>query len=401
MSGRDVDIAIAGGGLAGGLLALSIHRAHPDMRILLLEAGEALGGNHRWSWFASDLDEDGKALMAPFPKAEWKDGYEVRFPAYRRQLGSSYLSLASADFDRTLREFLPAEAVRTGSRVAALEDGRVTLENGETILSRAVIDCRDFEASGALAGGWQLFLGQHIRTHEPHGLTRPVIMDATVEQLSPFGNDGAYRFVYVLPLGPDEIFVEDTYYALDPKMDRELLQSRTQAYVRDNGWAGEVIGQEAGVLPVVTAGDFGSFQADRRVYGVALAGARGLFTHPLTSYTLPIAVENALAIAKLADLPGPELAARVENRARKHWDTTAYYRALGRMLFDAAEPDQRYRVFERFYRLRAPLIERFYAAHSTPFDKLRILVGRPPVSVTRAITALLGKGRSLVQGTRP
>ena len=53
-------------------------------------------------------------------------------------------------------------------------------------------------------------------------------------------------------------------------------------------------------------------------------------------------------------------------------------------------------MFERFYRLPEPLIERFYAARSTRFDKLRILSGKPPVPISRAVTALLGKGAPLV-----
>jgi lycopene beta-cyclase len=122
---------------------------------------------------------------------------------------------------------------------------------------------------------------------------------------------------------------------------------------------------------------------------VAIAGARGGFVHPLTSYTLPIAVDVALAIAEDADLPGEQLAAKLEARARKHWSATGYYRLLGTMLFGAAKPAQRYRVFERFYRLSTRLIERFYAGRSSLAQKLRVLVGRPPVPITRAIAALM------------
>ena len=43
-----IDLAIVGGGLAGGLAALAVHRAHPHMRITLFEAKDSLGGNHRW-----------------------------------------------------------------------------------------------------------------------------------------------------------------------------------------------------------------------------------------------------------------------------------------------------------------------------------------------------------------
>ena len=68
------------------------------------------------------------------------------------------------------------------------------------------------------------------------------------------------------------------------------------------------------------------------------------------------------------------------------------------MLFQAARPEERYKVFERFYRLPEPLIERFYAAKSTVFDKVRILSGKPPVPIGRAVEALLGKGTPLAEG---
>ena len=64
------------------------------------------------------------------------------------------------------------------------------------------------------------------------------------------------------------------------------------------------------------------------------------------------------------------------------------------MLF-AAEPTQRRRVFERFYRLDAGLVERFYAAKSIAADRLRVLCGKPPVPLGRAIGALVSPGTPL------
>ena len=58
------------------------------------------------------------------------------------------------------------------------------------------------------------------------------------------------------------------------------------------------------------------------------------------------------------------------------------------MLFGAARPAERWRVFARFYRLDQRLIERFYAGRSTLADRARVLCGRPPVPVTRALAAL-------------
>jgi lycopene beta-cyclase len=65
------------------------------------------------------------------------------------------------------------------------------------------------------------------------------------------------------------------------------------------------------------------------------------------------------------------------------------------MLFGAGEPQNRFRMLERFYRLPEPLIERFYAGRTTRTDALRIIAGRPPVALLGAMASLAGGGRAL------
>lgn len=379
MSGRDCDIAVVGGGLAGGLIALALTKQRPEFAVRVLEAGAAPGGNHRWSWFESDLSPEGRELMDAFRPTRWDRGYDVRFPRFARTLSTPYRSLSSQDFAAGLARLLPTGTIRTGAAAASLDRAGVTLASGDRIAAGAVIDCRGLAPSPHLAGGWQVFMGRHMRTREPHGVERPIVMDAEVEQL------GGYRFVYVLPLAPDELFVEDTYYQDSPLLDRTALSRRLEAYCDLRGYRHEGLGEESGVLPVVTGGDFAAFQRAQRIQGVGVAGARGGFGHPLTSYTLPFAVEIALAIAARADLSGEQLAAMLEVRARRHWHATRFYRRLGAMLF-GARPAERRRVFARFYHLDQRLIERFYAGRSTLADHARILCGRPPVPLG-ALTA--------------
>jgi lycopene beta-cyclase len=394
-----LDVVIVGGGLAGGLIALALHRHAPECRFVVIEAGRSFGGHHRWSWFETDIRPKARSLMAGFALNGWDEGYDITFPGLGRTLPTSYRSLASAEFHRGLIAELPPECVMLETKAASLDASGVTLSDGTRLAAKRVIDCRPFRPSTALSGGWQVFLGQHFKCEEPHGLTRPVIMDANVDQLAPHGNGAAYRFVYVLPLSPTEVFVEDTYYADQPKMDAEVLKGRVAEYAHRHGWKGEVIDQEAGILPVISGGDFAAALAEVTIPGVALAGARGGFSHPLTSYTLPFAVDNALAIAHLIAsrpaLTGEELAAFCSRRAKRHWRTTAYYRMLSRMLFEAAEPHKRVVVFEHFYALRGALVERFYAGRSTWPDRLRILTGKPPVAIPRAIRALFSSGKPL------
>jgi lycopene beta-cyclase len=379
MTMRNCDIAIVGGGLAGGLVALALARLRPEIAVQVLEAGPTAGGDHRWSWFESDLSDDGLRLLDAFRTIRWDHGYDVRFPGFARTLGTPYRSLSSADFAEDLARLLPAGTIRTAADAGVLDRDGVTLASGERITARAVIDCRGFAPSPHLAGGWQVFMGRHLRTRAAHGVERPVIMDATVEQL------GGYRFVYLLPLGADELFVEDTYYQDAPALDRPALSARLDGYCRAHGWDGEELASETGVLPVVTGGDFGAFQQAQRIPGVAVAGVRGGFAHPLTSYSLPFAAGTALAVAAGADLPGEQMAAMLEALARRHWNATRFYRRLGAMLF-GAPPGQRRRVFERFYRLDEALIERFYAGRSTLLDRARVLCGKPPVPL-RALAA--------------
>jgi lycopene beta-cyclase len=392
MNGARHDIAIAGGGLSGGLLALALRQARPELSVQLVEQGDMLGGNHRWSWFASDLDAETTALLEPIRRTGWDEGYDVRFPSHQRRLSTPYRSIASHDFHEALMRELPEGSVRLRAPIAALDAGGITLATGERIEARAVIDARGSQPSPNLTGGWQVFMGRHVRLPEAHGIACPTIMDAAVDQ------HGAYRFVYVLPLGAFDLFIEDTYYADSPELDRSALSSRIEAYCRDHGWDGDIVGNETGVLPVITGGDLAAWQGEHRVDGVACIGALGGFVHPLTSYTLPFAAQVALSIAREGDLPGDQLAAMVDARARKHWRATKFYRRLGAMLFQAARPEERYRVFERFYRLPEDLIERFYAARSTRADRRRVLCGKPPVPLGRAMRALLTRGEPMAEG---
>ncbi len=206
MNGRMIDVAIAGGGLAGGLVALALHRARPELRLALVEGGPTLGGNHRWSWFSPDLSPECAMLVEPFRTTVWNE-YDVRFPTYERTLSTGYNSLASHDFDAALRRLLPEVAVLTGRDIAELDERGIDLSDGTRLEARCVIDARGLGAVPHLRGGWQVFMGRVVETKTPHGIARPTIMDARVKQ------HGAYRFVYVLPLGANEVFVEDTYYA--------------------------------------------------------------------------------------------------------------------------------------------------------------------------------------------
>ena len=123
---------------------------------------------------------------------------------------------------------------------------------------------------------------------------------------------------------------------------------------------------------------------------------RAALFHPTTGYSLPEAVRMADDLARLETVNSDELYGWTRRRSEQLWRRSSFFRLLNRMLFRAAEPDQRYRVLERFYGLPEPLIRRFYAGRLGWPDKVRLVTGSPPVPIGRALGCLLERRRPAV-----
>jgi len=374
------DLVLVGGGLANSLIALRLKALRPGLSVLIVEQGAALGAKHTWSFFDTDVTPAQRAWLEPLVVHRWPEGYEVRFPGLNRRLSAPYQSADSGRLHEVVSRTLGPAAIRLNTRAARIEPTRVTLTTGEAVPARAVLDGRGPEATDALVLGWQKFLGRTLRLAEPHGLTRPVIMDATVPQL-----DG-YRFIYVLPFDERRLMLEDTYYSDGAALDRAALRGRIDAYALSRGWRVEAVeDEEEGVLPIALGGDIDAFWADAVV---ARSGLRAALFNPITGYSLPDAVGLAEAVAAAPDLSGPALLDLTRRRSMDTWRRRGFYRLLNRMLFRAAQPDHRWRVIRRFYSLGEPLVERFYAGRSTRAEMARILIGKPPVPIRRAVPYL-------------
>ncbi|HKY82132.1 MAG TPA: lycopene beta-cyclase CrtY, partial [Sphingobium sp.] len=332
-NGIDCDLAIVGGGLAGSLVALAFARLRPDVCLVLIERDGTLGGNHIWSFFDGDVGARDRWLIDPMIAHRWPQGYEVRFPAYRRRIDTPYNSMTSAALDAHVRQIL-GDRVVTDAAVQSVEPQRILLADGRTVTARAVLDTLGGRDFAALRCGWQKFVGHALRLRAPHGVDRPVIMDATVEQI-----DG-YRFIYLLPWDDQTLFVEDTYYSDGPELDIPALDARIATYAAGAGWDVEtILHRESGALPVVHGGDFDRFWP--REDGIARGGVHAGLFHPMTGYSLPDAVAFALWVV---DQPLEGLAAATRGRAAAHWRAGRFYRLLAKMLFHAATPENRWPI---------------------------------------------------------
>ena len=372
------DYLLIGGGLQNALIALAVLNQQPNARICLVEQGATVGGNHLWCFHAFDLSEAGKALVEPIVVRQWP-GYTVHFPSFERRLEAPYAAVSSkrlAEHVRSVFVLHPQCELLLGQSAVRVQADRVTLRDGRELLGRVVIDARGPEAhSTEHVVGYQKFVGVELELETPTTLTEPIVMDATVRQ-----EDG-FRFVYVLPLGPKQVLVEDTYFSDGPELNLALMRTRALSYANDLGLSVRRIAREESAALPLPAG-----ATPPRASSPLLAGYAGGWFHPTTGYSFPVAARLALHVASTT--PETLFNEPFQALVREHARQLRYAFMLNRLLFQAVSEDARRNVLERFYKLPEPTIARFYALSTTGLDRARILCGRPPrgLSLSRAFT---------------
>lgn len=322
---------LVGGGLQSCLAALALRAERPDAKVLIVEREAALCGNHTWC-----LHDDGlPAWLAPAIAHRW-DNYDVRFER-ERTVDAPYVCVTSAS-------------------LAAAVGCDVALSSTEVPDAPVVLDARG-PGPMSVPCGYQKFVGLELAFAAPHGVTRPMIMDASVPQV-----DG-YRFMYVLPFDAHTLLVEDTYYSdspTPPPVDGVL------AYARRWG-AATIVREERGCLPLPL-----ELPEPPAPF---VGGYAGGWFHPTTGYSFPMALRVArfMTTAHL-----PDARERWQAMVDAHRRQQRFALRLNRMLFRWFAPEERHNVLARFYRLPEPTIARFYALQLTAGDRARIICGRPP-----------------------
>ncbi len=383
---KSADLIIVGAGLAGLMTAWRCLDMHPELSVLVIEASGEIAGDHTWSFNRSDIIEPLQDWIKPFIAYQW-DKYDVKFPKRERTLDIPYCTGNSETLRKCVQSHIDSGrlAVKLNTRVIDMTAEHVILQNEQKLTAKCVLDARGHKADENKVLGYQKFVGRTIKTKQPHGLKHPIIMDATVEQL------GGYRFVYCLPFTDHEILVEDTYYTDGDGLSENEVAARVDDYIKAKGWGDhELLRQEKGVLPITLAvdADYGEDVTEGENKPVQL-GMTGGYYHAVTGYSLPEAVKSAEVVSDMILKNKPDYANAILHEMiyhkRDHYHEEGFLRLLNRMLFRAAKPEKRYKVLERFYGLDEDLVARFYRNRLTKKDKVKILIGKPPVPVSKAL----------------
>ncbi len=377
-SGEPFDVVLVGGGLQNALIALALFDRNPHARVALVERSERVGGNHTWSFHSGDVPDGARSFVEPLVVHRWS-GYDIAFPNLERRIAEPYATITSerlrAIVERRFHD-APNAVLLTGAEAVRLEPSRVVLGGGRILHARLVVDARGpgaFPNSRRVA--FQKFVGLELELNAPQRRNRPLLMDARVEQ------DDGFHFFYVLPFSERRVLVENTYFSDTSALDVRRLHRGALAYAERVGFdVRGVVREESGVLPLPLAVP-GSFSDGSPL----VAGYAGGFFHPTTGYSFPVALRLALHVANAP--PADRVTSRWARFVSAHRAQFRFAAFLNQLLFTAFEPEDRWNVLERFYRMPDDSIRRFYALETTAGDRLRLLCGRPPrgVKVTAAL----------------
>ena len=366
-STQHIDVCLVGGGLQSCVVALALRAAQPSVRILIVERGGELCGNHTWCFHDHDAAAAGgsQAVLASITEHRWP-AYDVHFTNHSRTLHTGYNLISSTKLRNVVMAAQDSTLhIRTGCNVTQVAKDHIMI--GEhRVEATVVMDNRGGGDEFAKQCGYQKFVGHEVECTAPHGVERPILMDATVDQRL------GYRFFYVLPLSPTRLLIEDTYYSDDSVLDVAMVREEIAAYSQRAKFpAYHIEREETGILPLPWAATGPHVSATEALRG----GYRGGWFHPVTGYSFPLAWRLA---AKLAAVPVAAWRTTMQVEALRVAHQQPLALRLNWMLFRWFAPQQRHHVLARFYRLPVDTIARFYALDTTLADRVRLFVGRPP-----------------------
>ncbi len=371
--------AIVGAGLAGLSLARAFARTGVAGRVAIIDAKARFSDDRTWSFW--DVDGSSDAGLAAASWFHWELSDETGTYA-QRSTTIPYVAIKSRSFyDAALAEIRAARyELLLCERVTSIDElpsnCRVHTRS-RTISAEYVFDARG--STGAMLDRLdvvQRFSGYRITT-ERDTFDAHV---ATLMDVQPDTRDGLH-FFYVLPFGPREALVENTYFASRP-IGRVRLEDELDRYIaRRFGAARPSIDyREAGSIPMSSR-----LSLPERSARVLPIGLRGGCARPGSGYTFHRVQTQASRIARAFIEPQASIDG-VDFTARAPWCDAVLLAAARsatdllphafRHLFATIDGD----MFARFMMDRAGPAETFRVLLASAVGASRLLrAGAPPL----------------------
>ena len=375
---KKFDVLILGGGLAGSLAALKLRSSKPDLKIALIEANDRVGGHHTWTFHESDLPNDAMEWIRPLLLKTWERS-TVRFPKIEKTTEGRFHLIRSEELRAVVTDRVE---VVLSAPVARATESQAILENGDTYNADLVLDARGLvnkpstaiPAAAVAVGvnGYHKYIGYDLTLGETHGLTAPVLIDATCPQL-----DG-FRYYSLLPLNDKTLYAQETYYSDSPDLNPERISRSIESYAERRGWKlAKREREEISSVPMPMTSEYLSLGATGEALPI---GMRGGYYHATTTNAFP----DAAKVAEfLASHEGEFSTAKVREalaKWRRPWlSRQRFYRLLNRFLYFASEPTLRYQVLQNLFEQPTDVVSRYTGGRTSWGDRLRILSGRPPL----------------------
>ncbi len=366
------DIILVGSGLQTAIILAALAKLSEPPRITVIAPKDTSSMSHTWSLHKSDLSPTMQDAVKPILECSFTSQI-VKFPDFQRELTEEYWVTTTSSVRRFLAQ-LENQGIFNwvDGFVTSISENTVSYAGG-SLEASLILDNRGLATTPPLQpSGWQKFVGLELELSFPSPLKNPIIMDATVDQI-----DG-YRFVYVLPLTPHRVLVEDTYYSDTPDLDFISLEARIMDYCHKNNISVKsVIRREHGSLPIPLTGLNPKAPCKQSKAGIVIEGGyRGDWYQRTTGYSFPIAAKLAEVITK--HFTEGSLRSAVEELWQKHRVQSRTTTLLNHFLFRHFSYYDRWNSLSRFYKLPEKTIQRFYAGNLTLLDTFKIVSGRPP-----------------------
>lgn len=360
---RREGVLIAGGGVAGCLAALALAKLRPDVPLLIVEEQERFGGDRYRFLFQAELAARGRALIEPLIEQSWP-GFYVAFPDKARNLKAPLVGFSAGALHQAMVEALEPNQYRLGTRIDAVREDALVLEGGETVRAQGAIDARGAANLSMLDLLFEARIERLIRLDAPHGLERPVLIDAAFDQ------GAGLSYAQAFPVDQHRLRVACLLVSERAQPD-DGAGARLDRYLERRGWEAEQVDEELTFArPLPLGGDFAAFW---RIGGarVAKLGLRGGFLQPATGRSVGDAVATALSLADQQDFSGSAIHDLFEGQARELWRRREIQRSLNARIA-AAALQNRGHVIDRLYGLEPGLITRFHADQLGLLDRRRI-----------------------------